>query len=307
MVVCGPTATGKTALSVKLAKAFDGEVVNFDSTQVYRGMDIGTAKPAEAERDGVPHHLLDVRAPDEPLSAAAFAKLADAAIADIAGRGKLPILAGGTGFYLRAVLEGLFEAPEIDPEVRARLVEEGRTEEGLARLYARLRDVDPATAAEVKPRDRFRVLRALEVYDSSGTPISELRRRHAETKGGPRYDALLLGLDLPRELLYERIDRRQAEQVRAGLLDEYRALLAEGHSPDLHTLNGLCYRHMRWVHEGRMTLEEAIRLDQRDNRRYAKRQRTWFKGVPGIRWFDPRFDEQRIFDAVRDFVRAPEM
>ncbi len=304
VVVCGPTATGKTALSVKLAKAFGGEIVNFDSTQVYRGMDLGTAKPVAAEREGVPHHLLDVRDPDRQLSAAEFAKLADAAISDIAARGKLPILVGGTGFYLRAVLEGLFEAPEVDPGVRARLVEEGKTGEGLARLYARLREVDPVAAAEIQPRDRFRVLRALEVYDTSGTPISEFRRKHAEAKSGPRYDALLIGLNLPRALLYERIDARQAEQVKAGLLDEYRALLAKGYSPDLRTLNGLCYRHMRWVHEGTMSLEEAVRLDQRDNRRYAKRQLTWFKALPEIRWFDPRSDDAKIHDAVRGFVRA---
>lgn len=307
VVVCGPTATGKTALSVALAREFGGEIVNADSTQVYRGLDLGTAKPTTQERGGVPHHLFDVRDPDEPLSAYEWAKLADAAIEQIHARGKLPIVVGGTGFYLRALLEGLFEAPAVDPDVKARIVEEGATPEGLATLYARLQQVDPITAREVKPRDRFRILRALEVFETSGTPISEFRRRHAETKSGPRYDALVLGLDLPRDLLYERIDARQAAQVKAGLLDEYRALLTKGFSADLRTLNGLCYRHMRWVHEGKMSLEEAVRLDQRDNRRYAKRQLTWFRAMPGIRWFDARTEETKLYDAVRKFVGAKQM
>lgn len=302
VVIGGPTATGKTALSVSLAKTFGGEIVNADSTQVYRGMDIGTAKPTEAEKGGVPHHLFDIRDPDAQLSAAEWVRLADAALADISARGKLPILAGGSGFYIRALLYGLFDAPEVDADVKARLEEEARTDEGFAALRKRLEEADPAAAAKIHPNDRFRTLRALEIFESSGEKISDLHEKDASWKGEARYPALIVGLNLPRELLYERIDARQAAQVRAGLLEEYRALLAKGYSPDLRLLNGLCYRHMRWVHEGTMTLEEAIRLDQRDNRRYAKRQLTWFKSTPGIRWFDPRTDEQAIFQAVRDFL-----
>lgn len=305
VVVCGPTATGKTALSVELARAYAGEVVNADSTQVYRGMDLGTAKPTLAERGGVLHHLFDIRDPNEQCSAAEWARLADEAIAGITSRGHLPIVVGGTGFYLRALLDGLFEAPAVDPDVRARLAVEVSAPDGLARLRARLEAVDPEAAAGIMPRDRFRILRALEVFESSGQKISELRAAHAAGKSGPRYDALILGLEIPRAELYARIDARQAEQVNAGLLDEYRALLVRGFSPDLPTLNGLCYRHMRFVHEGRMTLEEAIELDRRDNRRYAKRQWTWFRAMPGIRWFDPRTDGPAIHDAVRSFLDRP--
>ena len=303
LVIGGPTATGKTALSVRLAREFGGEVINADSTQVYRGLDIGTAKPAAEERGGVPHHLFDIRDPDQQLTAKEWSALADAAIADIAARGKVPILAGGTGFWMRALLYGLFEAPEVDPDVRDRLTREAATPEGLAAIRARLEKADPAAAAEIHPNDTTRNLRALEVWESSGERISDLRERDASWKGEPRYRALLVGLNVPRALLYRRIDERQGAQVRAGLLEEYRALLARGYSPDLRTLNGLCYRHMRWVHEGTMPLEEAVRLDQRDNRRYAKRQITWFKAMPGIRWFDPRTDQEAITEAVRAFLR----
>lgn len=302
VVIGGPTATGKTALSVSLAKTFSGEVVNADSTQVYRGMDIGTAKPSEAERGGVPHHLFDIRDPDAQLSAAEWTRLADEAIADIAARGKVPFVTGGSGFYVRALLYGLFDAPEIDADVKARLEEEARTPEGLAALRAKLEAVDPAAAAKIHANDRFRTLRALEIFESSGERMSDLHERDASWKGEARFPALVIGLNLPRELLYERIDARQAAQVEAGLLEEYRALLAKGYSPELRLLNGLCYRHMRWVHEGKMTLDEAIRLDQRDNRRYAKRQLTWFKSTPGIRWFDPRTDSAAITQAVREFL-----
>lgn len=299
VIVCGPTATGKTALAVALAKEFGGEVVNADSTQVYRGMDLGTAKPTLEERGGVPHHLFDVATPDRPLSAADWARLADEAIEGIASRGKVPIVAGGTGFYLRALVDGLFEAPPVDPAVRARLSEEAARD--LPALYARLLRVDPVTAHEVKPGDRFRISRALEVYESSGEPISAFRARHAAAKTGPRYDALWIGLTLPRDLLYARIDARQEEQVRAGLPEEYRRLAAI-YGRENRLLNGLCYRHMRFVEEGRLSLDEAIALDRRDNRHYAKRQLTWFKKVPGIRWFDPRDAGEAIRDAVREFL-----
>lgn len=302
VVIGGPTATGKTALSVSLAKAIGGEVVNADSTQVYRGMDIGTAKPTAAEREGVPHHLFDIRDPDQQLSAAEWTRLADAAIAEISARGKVPLLTGGSGFYLRALLYGLFEAPEVDPDVKARLDAAARTDEGFAALRRRLEEVDPAAAAKIHANDRFRTLRALEIFESSGERMSDLHQKDASWKGDPRHPARIIGLNLPRELLYKRIDERQAAQVRAGLLDEYRALLAKGYSPDLRLLNGLCYRHMRWVHEGTMTLDEAVRLDQRDNRRYAKRQLTWFKSMPGIRWFDARTDGDKILAEIRAFL-----
>lgn len=305
VVIGGPTATGKTALSVRIARELGGEVVNADSTQVYRGMDIGTAKPTAEERGGIPHHLFDIRDPDRQLSAAEWASLADEAIAGIAARGRLPLLVGGTGFYLRALLYGLFDAPEIDPDVRARLAREAATPEGFARVRARLESVDPAAAAKIHPNDAMRTLRALEVFDSSGERISDLRERDDAWRGEPRYEALVVGLTLPRDELYRRIDERQAAQVRAGLLEEYRALLAAGFPPELRTLNGLCYRHMRWVHEGTLPLEEAVRLDQRDNRRYAKRQLTWFRSMPGIRWFDARTEVDAALSAVRTFVATP--
>ncbi len=307
VVLCGPTATGKTAIAVEVALALaaagrPGEVINADSTQVYRGLDLGTAKPTDAERGGVPHHLFDVRDPDRPLSAAVWAGLADAAIAAIVARGGAPIVVGGTGFYLKALLRGLFAAPDVAPEIRARLARRAAEPGGYDALRARLERDDPASAATIHRNDRMRTLRALEVLEASGRTIGELRDGDPAWRGGLRYDALQIGLDLPRPLLYARIDARQAEQVRAGLLDEYRRLLASGLSPELKALNGLCYRHMRWVHEGRMSLDEALALDARDNRRYAKRQLTWFRRQPGIRWFDPRSDRPAILEAARRHV-----
>jgi tRNA dimethylallyltransferase len=310
VAIGGPTATGKTAVSVRLAQRLAraghaGEIVNADSTQVYRGMDIGTAKPSAEERADVPHHLFDIRNPDEQLSAAEWAKLADEAIAQIVARGHVPIVVGGTGFYFRALLEGLFEAPEVDPAVRARIEKELQTPEGLAAVRARLEAADPESARAIHYNDRFRSQRALEIYESSGRTMSALRAEHARGKGARRYEAFYAALELPRELLYEKINARQEAQVKAGLLEEYRSLLAKGYSPELRTLNGLCYRHMRFVHEGKMTLEEAIDLDRQDNRHYAKRQFTWFRGVPEIRWYDSRTDEERFMRDAFSFLAIP--
>ena len=310
VVIGGPTATGKTAVSVRLARRLaragrPGEILNADSTQVYRGMDVGTAKATLEERAGVPHHLFDIRNPDEQLSAVEWAALADAAIAAIAARGGVAIVAGGTGFYMRALLEGLFDAPSANRAVRDRLEAEMAEPGGPERLRARLVTADPDAAAVIHANDRFRTIRALEVFETSGQTITALRAAHGRGHGARRYDALITALTLPRDLLYAKIDARQAEQVKSGLLEEYRSLLAAGYSPDLRTLNGLCYRHMRFVHEGRMSLDEAIELDRRDNRRYAKRQFTWFKGVPETRWYDARTDEARLHEDVFRFLELP--
>jgi tRNA dimethylallyltransferase len=277
VVVVGPTAAGKTGLAVELAEALGGEIVSVDSMQVYRELDIGTAKPDAATRARVPHHLLDVAAPDEDFSAARFAALADAAAAGIAARGRAVIACGGTGLYLRAWLEGLFEAPPADPAIRAR-----HRAEGPAALAARLAEVDPDAAAAIRPNDLVRLSRALEVYEQTGVPISELRRRAAR---GRRYRARLVGLAPPRDELYRRIDARFEAMLAAGLLDEVRRTI-DRYGPDVRALGALGYRQLRDHLLGRLPLDEAVRLAQRDTRHFARRQLNWFRAVPDVAWHE---------------------
>jgi tRNA dimethylallyltransferase len=276
LAVLGPTASGKSALGLALAERLDGEIVACDSQQVYRGMDIGTAKPTREERRRVPHHGLDLCAPDESFHAARWAALARAAITDIAARGRLPIVVGGTGLYYRALVAGLFEAPPSDPELRARH-REIYERDGNEPLRARLLEVDPEAAAGIGPRDFIRTSRALEVYEQTGVPITTLRRQAA----APRDLApLTLVLDPPLAELKVRIEARVAEMVAAGFLDEVRALRAAGYGPELKSMQALGYRQLGAVLEGAATLAEAEAETARATLAYARRQRTWFKKEP---------------------------
>ena len=280
LVVTGPTASGKTALAVRLAELFGGELVGADSVQVYRGFDIGSSKPTREELRGVPHHLLDVRDASQPLDAAEFARLADGAIADVRQRGHLPIVVGGSGLWLRALLRGLVKAPDVDPALRARLDAEAHSQ-GSPLLHARLAAVDPAAAAQIHPNDRVRIVRALEVYEQTGQALGELRRTHA--LGAPRYRALRLVLDLPPDLLSERIQARCREMLERGFVDEVRALV-ERHGRDARALGAVGYRELvAHVCDG-LSLEESVREMERSTRIYARRQRTWLKNEPGDRW-----------------------
>lgn len=280
LALVGPTAVGKTAVSVAVARALNGEVINGDSQQVYRGFDIGTAKIRPEEMQGVPHHLLDIKDPHEQFSVAEFQQRVDALIAEIAARGRLPILCGGTGLYVRAVLrEYTFAALETDGSVRARLNAEAERA-GPPALHARLAVVDPAAAARIHPNDQLRIVRALEVFELTGRPISELQKQGE----GARYDYLLIGLTMERARLYARIDARVDAMLRAGWLDEVRALLAAGASPYRGPLTAIGYREMVAYLRGLATLPEAIDWAKRNSRRYAKRQLTWFRAEAGLHW-----------------------
>lgn len=284
LVIVGPTAVGKTAYCVLLGQALRAEIVTADSMQVYRGMDIGTAKPPLEERGGVPHHCLDLVDPRDAFNVADYRRHALAAIADIHRRGRLPILTGGTGLYVRAVVDDfLFPDRGADWELRRRLEEEA-ARLGRAALHARLAQVDPETAARLHPNDLRRVVRALEVYQRTGRPLSQhLREARARQ---PRFDLLMFGLTRPREELYARINRRVEEQIAAGLVEEVRRLMAQGLDEGHVAMQGLGYKEIIGYLKGRWSLQEAIRILQRDTRHYARRQLIWFKADPRIQWLD---------------------
>jgi tRNA dimethylallyltransferase len=295
VAIVGPTAVGKTELAIRLAEEFDGEIVSADSRQVYRGMDIGTAKPTAEEQRRVPHHLLDVVEPDESFTLAQYQQQAYAAIADIHARGRVPFLVGGSGLYVRAVLEGL-TIPRVAPNLERRHALE---REAAATLYARLQQIDPIAAAKIDPRNKRRVIRAIEVCETSGKPISALQNRRA-----PEYRVLRIGLSLPREELYRRINARVDAMIAAGLVDEVRRLLAQGYPLDTPAMSGLGYRQIALYVKGEATLEEAKRLLKRDTRRFVHHQYSWFRpNDVRIRWFDlstARYEDVR--KAIADFL-----
>lgn len=278
LAVVGPTAVGKSELAIRLAEALGGEVVNADALQVYRGLDIGTAKPDPEVRRRVPHHLVDVLEPHEPFSAGDFARRGRAAIADIRRRGAVPIVVGGSGLYQRALFEGLSPVPK-SPEVRAEL-ERRLAVEGLAALRDQLARLDPATAGRLAPGDTQRILRALEVVVASGRPQSEWWRRAAEE---PPLAVLRLGLTLPRGVLYDRISARVGRMVERGWVGEVDALLGRGISVSVPAFQAIGYREIVRHLQGESTLDEATRSIVVATRRYAKRQLTWFRRE-AVRW-----------------------
>lgn len=300
LVLLGPTAVGKTALAVELAARLNGEVISGDSMQFYRYMNVGTAKIRPAEmlaKNGrlIPHHLVDILDPDELFSAADFQQLAAAKIADIAARGKLPLLAGGTGLYIQALCDGyqLSEAAPADEALRGRLKEEYQRL-GAAALHRRLQEVDPQAAARIAPADQKRLLRALEVFELSGRPIS-MQGRAAE----PPYDLLLFGLTRERGELYRRIEQRVDAMLAAGLVPEVERLLAMGYGPELKPMQGLGYRQICRYLAGELDLAAAAELIKRDTRHFAKRQLTWWRRDERIRWFDAGAQPpETIADAV---------
>ncbi|MGQ9517437.1 MAG: tRNA (adenosine(37)-N6)-dimethylallyltransferase MiaA [Anaerolineae bacterium] len=281
LAIVGPTAVGKTALALYLAERFHGAIISADSRLIYRGMDIGTAKPTPAERARVPHYLVDILAPDEPFGLAQFQELAYQAVADAHQRGFLPMLVGGTGQYVWAVLEG-WSIPRVPPQpaLRAQLEEQARRE-GPEALHRRLAELDPVAAERIDPRNVRRVIRALEVRLTAGAPISVLQRKHP-----PPYDTLIIGLQMDRAELYVRIDARVEQMMAAGLVDEVRGLLAVGYPPDLPAFSSVGYRQVIAHLRGEISLEEAIARIKRDTRRLVHQQSIWFRtDDPRIRWF----------------------
>lgn len=282
VVVLGPTAIGKTALSIQIAQAVNGEIVSADSRQIYKYMDIGTAKPTPRERAAVPHHLLDVVTPDETFSLAQYQRAAYQAIEDIHARNRIPLLVGGTGQYLTAIVEG-WGIPEAPPNVELReKLEAFARDHGARALHNRLQDVDPDAAQRIDYRNIRRVVRALEVYYETGAPISALQH-----KTPPPYRILQIGLTMPREALYARIDARIDRMVADGLLDEVRALLQAGYTWECPAMSGLGYAQWASYLAGESSLHEAIAAIRRDTRAFVRRQYTWFHGHDsGIHWLD---------------------
>jgi tRNA dimethylallyltransferase len=281
--VLGPTATGKSALALSIAERFDGEIVNCDSTAVYRGFDIGTDKVPLAERRGIPHHLIDIADPTAEYTAAQYGRDAAAAIRGILERGRLPIVTGGTGFYFRALTRGLFPGPGRDAVWRARL-DAAALRRGVERLHKVLRRVDPASAERIQSRDQKRIVRALEVFFLTGRPLTD---HFAETQSPlPDVDILPIGLTLPAARIAERVARRVDEQFDRGLLDEIRGLLARGVPETARPFGGLVYRQAIEHLHGRRDEPATRALIVQENRRYAKRQLIWFRKEPNLTWFE---------------------
>ncbi|MCO5176491.1 MAG: tRNA (adenosine(37)-N6)-dimethylallyltransferase MiaA [Thermomicrobiales bacterium] len=297
IVVLGATATGKTDLALRLAELSCGEVVNADSRYFYRGMDIGTAKPSVAERERVPHHLIDILEPTEQFSLGSFLDLAYTAIEDVARRGHVPIVTGGTPQYLRGLIEG-WRPPPVAPNeaLRARLEQEATDV-----LFARLRDVDPCSAERIGPDNRRRMIRALEVYEVLGRPMSEV-----SASVPPPWQFFLIGLRRDRDELYARIDQRVREMHEAGWLDEVRRLADRGVTAETPSMSAHGYREALAMLEGSLSLDEAIRQTQIMVHSYVRHQETWFRRFEGINWLDSGDPEHvaRAMEMVREFLAA---
>ena len=279
-IVLGPTASGKSELAIHIALAMGGEIVNCDSIQIYRGFDIGTAKVPMSARRGVPHHLIDVVDPAQIFTAGEYARVARNILGQIAARGRTAVVVGGTGFYLRALLEGLFPGPVRDEKTRNRL--ESREENRPGSLHRILSRLDPVAAARIHPNDKNKIIRALEVRLMEGTPMSELFDRGREPLTG--FLPIKIGLDPPRPLLYQRMDARAVHIFEEGLIDEVRGLLASGVPRGAKPFESLGYKEALAVLEERLTPEQALTATQLETRRYAKRQLTWFRKEHGVHW-----------------------
>lgn len=300
MTVCGPTGVGKTAFAIALARRYGGEIVGADSMQIYRCMDIGTAKPTAQEQAEVRHHMVGIIDPDEPFDAAEYGHQAHGVIEKLISEGIPAFVVGGTGLYIKALVYGLFEGEPVDAEVR-RGLRARLDREGAAALHLRLIEKDPRAAARLHPNDAYRILRALEVIETTGRSISDLQKAHRF--GQARYQTLNIGLSLPRDALYTRIDRRVDAMIAAGLLEEVRGLLSLGYGPDLKSMQSLGYRHMITYLQGKATWDEVVRTLKRDHRRYAKRQLTWFNAVDGMHWLAPGQIDTAV-EMVRHFLAA---
>jgi tRNA dimethylallyltransferase len=297
LVIVGPTAVGKTDLALRIAQAIPSEAVSADSRQIYRGMDIGTAKPTPTEQAVLRHHLVDIVNPDQTLSLAQYIQAAKSAIADINARNLLPILVGGTGQYIKALLEG-WAVPEVPPDLalRAELYAEA-ARDGADKLHQRLAAIDPVAAARIDPRNVRRVIRALEVYLTLGKPISSL-----QTKEPTNYLPLYIGLTLPRPFLYRRIDERIDRMIAQGLVSEVQHLVDQGYGYDLPSMSGLGYQQIGAHLRGEMTLEEAIILIKRHTRGFIRHQYNWFHlSDPQVHWYDA---SQRPLDALIAMIHS---
>ena len=300
IVIAGPTGVGKTASAVALAAPIGGHIVSADAMQVYQGMDVGTAKPTPDEQALATHHLIDVIRPDEPFDVACFVSLARQIIERLHVN-RVPIfIVGGPGLYIKALLQGLFDPGHNghNRQVRERLEAEQKSL-GPAALYERLCRVDPVTGSKLHPNDVFRVIRALEVYESTGRPISAYHRQHGFSERP--YRVLKIGLYMDRQSLYGRIDRRVEKMLEMGLLTEVRALLDQGYGRELKSMSSIGYRHMAMYLRGEISWDDAVGTLKRDTRRYAKRQLTWFRADSDIQWIEPNRIEEKQWE-IRSFL-----
>ena len=302
VIVLGPTAVGKSEVALQLAQSIDSEIVNADSQQVYRYMDIGTGKPSLDDQQRVRHHLIDVVDPDEEFNAALYRRLATEAIEDIQRRGKTALVCGGTGLYLKALTHGLFTGPGQDPDLR-RTLEQEINDNGLAPMYQRLVDIDPSVLSSIHPNDRQRIIRALEVYRITGKPISAWQKEHAFQEES--FEVLKIGLMRERAELYDLINQRSERMMEAGLLDEVRGLISRGYSLELKPLRSVGYRQMGEVVQGAKNVVEALDGMKQETRRLAKRQLTWYRADTDIHWYHPEKQQDEILSAARQFLESP--
>jgi tRNA dimethylallyltransferase len=298
LIILGPTGVGKSEVGIDVALQLDGEIVNADSQLVYRYMDIGTAKPPAAAREKVRHHLIDVIDPDGEFNAALYRELGLKAIAEIAARGKKPIVCGGTGLYMRALTQGLFVGPGKNPEVRKRLEEQAEGK-GLGALYERLREVDPDATHSIHPNDRYRIIRALEIFELTGKGISRWQKEHGFKESA--FEVLKIGLNRERQELYDLINQRCDDMIARGLVEEVKGLVEKGYSLDIPALQSVGYKQIGLYLRGQLTIEDAITLIKRDTRHLAKRQLTWFRADKEIRWFHPERERKEILRSVQQF------
>jgi tRNA dimethylallyltransferase len=299
IAILGPTASGKSRLSISLALQYGGEIVSCDALQVYRQMDIGTAKIPEAEREGIPHFLLDIQDPESEFSAGDYQRQARAAIREISARGRLPFIVGGTGFYLRALIEGLFEGPERSEALRKRM----RAiihRKGSETLHCALRRVDPLSAGKITEKDADRIIRAYEVYLVSGKTMSWWQQQPRDVFKGYRW--LKIGISLPREMLYQRINQRVDSMFQSGLLEEVRGLL-NNHPATCQAFKAIGYKQAANYLQGQLSLAQAIESTQQESRRYAKRQLTWFRADSDILWLDGTQEEKNLTTQASEAIQ----
>ena len=295
VAICGPTGVGKSDLAIYLAKELNGEIINFDSVQFYKDLNIGSAKPGEEERKLVRHHLFDILSPDEEFNAVKFVELADQVIEELWERKVLPIMVGGTGLYLRAFEYGIFEV-KVKDGLREELKK--KAEYSLKELYEELKKLDPEYAKKISPNDRVRIVRALEVIYSTGKKFSDFHKENPFFKK-KRREIIKVGLILPREELYKRINQRVLRMIEKGWVEEVKALLEKGYPPDSKAFKAIGYKNLVDYLLNKISLEKAIKLIQRDTRRYAKRQITWFKKEPDITWFFPE-EKEKVLKFVKE-------
>ncbi len=298
LAIVGPTGVGKSELAIYLAENLKGEIINFDSIQFYKELNIGTAKPSKEDMEKVPHHLYDFLDLEEEFNAAKFIELADKTIDEILEKEHLPILVGGTGLYLRALEYGLFPV-EIPENIREKVRKEA--EKDLNKLYEELKNLDPEYAAKISPKDKVRITRALEVIYTTSKPFSQFHKEHPFF-GEKRYNILKIGLNVSRKKLYERINQRVLRMIEAGWIEEVKRLLEKGYNPELKPFKAIGYKYIVQHLKGELSVEKTIELIQRDTRRYAKRQLTWFKREPDIYWFRPE-EQEKVLEFVKSYLK----